>query len=111
MAIYRALVNLEKGEKVIVKGGFVLEHEWSAEIMRTLETMGKVSRVSAPPLAQLPGWKLRSDKLEKHGIIFADQFLEASESDLSKWLNAKAGVIEKWKQEVTILLTIPEPHG
>ena len=111
MTIYRALVALEKGNKIIQAGGFLREHEWSIELINKLVEMGKVSRVSAPPLMQLPGWKLRTKKLERAGIQDADQFLEATNESLSQIMGASIESIEKWKSEVTSLLTIPQPQG
>lgn len=111
MAIYRVLKPLDTGKRVIQAGCFVRTGEMAEKTLVILAERGAVARIAPPPLAQLPGWKIRSARLAKAGIIDAEQFLEAEEGLLVDALKSKASLIQSWKAEVTHWLTIPQPEG
>jgi len=110
--IYRARTNLDAGKKgIIPKGGVFCSGFLSPEIIEILEKRGRILPIAAPPLEELPGWRLRSAKMARAGVVMADAFLEADANELARSIKVKASLIEAWKQEVIGLLSIPEPKG
>lgn len=62
---------------------------------------GAVSRVAPPPLRILPGWKTRAERLQKHGIIDAVQFLEADNALLQDILvRRREATIKTYKNDL-----------
>lgn len=107
--IYRVLKRLETGKRIIERGEVIPGTDLNEKTVRALEKVGALARVSAPPLAALPGWKIRAKKLEKAEIVDAAEFLEAPDEEISKHIKATPGQIAAWKAEITGWLTVPEP--
>jgi len=111
MTLYRALSNLEAGKGVIIPKGSVITGERLGEtVALKLERLGRLSRVAAPPLAVLPGWSARAKKLERSGLVDAEQFIGMDTARLAQWLGVKAPKIEEWKSELLEFLKAPDPE-
>lgn len=110
MAIYRIRNNLAIGERVIERG--TLERlDLSADKIARLEEVGAISRIAAPPLAVLPGWEARSNRLEKLGIITVEDLLDAEAGDVAKKLRLKAETVKGWQTDVIEWMRITPPQG
>ena len=108
MAWYRALRNLSNG---IGKGQVFTGSRLQAASLPVLEQRKAIARVSAPPLIELPGWKIRGAKLEKAGIVTVEAFLDTDGGTLAKAARTSPDMVAKWKDEVIGLLTTPQPKG
>ena len=108
MAWYRALRNLSNG---IGKGQVFTGSRLQAASLPVLEQRKAIARVSAPPLIELPGWKIRGAKLEKAGIVTVEAFLDTDGGTLAKAARTSPDMVAKWKEEVIGLLTTPQPRG
>jgi len=108
MAWYRALRNLSNG---IGKGQVFAGARLQAASIPVLEQRKAIARVSAPPLIELPGWKIRGAKLEKAGIVTVEAFLDTDGGTLAKAARTSPDMVAKWKEEVIGLLTTPQPKG
>ena len=82
-----------------------------AASLPVLEQRKAIARVSAPPLIELPGWKIRGAKLEKAGIVTVEAFLDTDGGTLAKAARTSPDMVAKWKEEVIGLLTTPQPRG
>ncbi len=107
MAVYRVLERLSKGERFLEVGELVRLEWLKPEQIARLEVRGAVSRISAPPLAKLPGWKLRSQRLAKAGITGVEELLEADTANLAEQVQADPRTVELWKRELTTWLSPP----
>lgn len=108
MPMYRVLRTLSRGHDKFIKAGTLTDLAWLKDEQRaTLEMVGAVSRISAPPLAQLPGWKRRAERLGEVGLHTVDDVLAQDTASLAESIKAKASTVEKWQAELVGLITIP----
>jgi len=112
MATYRVLpghtLSLKHGE--VAPAGSLVRLPWLERDPAGLQALidkGAVARVAPPPLAVLPGWKIRSGKAKGLGIEDAEQFLEADDADLARSLGARVETVQKWKRELSDFLKAP----
>ena len=107
MAYYRILKPVSKGGPV----GSLNQFAWLNDEQRArLVEVRAISRLSAPPLEELPGWERRSKKLRKFGIRTAEQFLELDDVEaVAEGFRVKPSTVERWQDEVLTWLIIPEP--
>ena len=112
MPMYRILpghtLSLKKGQ--VAYAGSLVRLEWldgNPAGVQALVDKGAISRVKPPPLAVLPGWKIRSGKVKVYGIEDAEQFLAASDVELAGALNVRAETVQKWKKELTAFMQAP----
>jgi len=97
MPIFRVLRPLSRKHEVIIKAGTLTDLAWlNGEQQAKLESVGAVSRISAPPLAQVPGWKLRTAKLGKLDI---------------EGVGVQRRTVDKWRAELVDWLTPPQRGG
>jgi hypothetical protein len=108
--MYRVLVNLSKDDRIIYKGSIITGRGFQQETIERLIDLGKIARVSSPPLNELNGWKSRAKKLAMAGIITIDQFIEVDSGELARILNKPPFIIDKWKHELERLLEAPKPE-
>jgi len=109
MAVYRVLRSLDRGSRII-EPGQIIQIDWlSPENVGRLETVGAVAQVHGPPLVELPGWQLRSERLAGAGITTAVEFLEADSAEVEGRIEAQPGMVDKWKQDVQKWLLPPPP--
>lgn len=107
MATYRMIKRtpLSTGQ---VEGDLISENVFKAQTLKTLVDKGVLVLVSMPPLAELPGWSIRAEKLAKLGVITIDDLLDADEGKLREIrgeFHYKTNVpIDKWKSEAMMWL-------
>jgi len=112
MPIFRVLRPLSRKHEVIIKAGTLTDLAWlNGEQQAKLESVGAVSRISAPPLAQVPGWKLRTAKLGKLDIHTFDDFLERDPDEIAKGAGVQRRTVDKWRAELVDWLTPPQRGG
>ena len=98
MALYRVLKSLAKGDTIIPAGMIDALAGISQESLDILVRRGKISRIAPPPLAELPGWKRRADRLKDIEVLDAEQFLEADEHLLASRLGVRPRTVRRYKQ-------------
>lgn len=108
MTYYRAFRNLSNG---IARGQVFPASALHPRSIEVLAERGFIARISAPPLAELPGWKLRSKKLVPLGIVDAEQFLEAPEEQLLAALRVSPAQVAAWRREIIGWLSAPQPSA
>lgn len=101
MPLYRALSRLSG---VCERGALTSLSHLTPEQIVKLEKAGGVARVSPPPLAELPGWEKRADKLAKFGIADVEQLIEADVQTVRKALRVKEDVALRTQQEARSFL-------
>lgn len=107
MTLYRALRRLSN---VAERGDITaLAHLTAAQIDKLFQ-VGAIAPVSAPPLAELPGWSTRAGKLRKVDIQDADQLVEADVGVVAQALRVKVETAMRYQEEVRAFLVIP-PMG
>lgn len=109
MALFRALLNLDKGGKTIYAGSFTRLEWQTPQQQQVMIDVGAVAEVSAPPLEALPGWSTRAVKLAPLGIVDVVQFLEADPDEIARTLRRKTEVIAGYRQELYRWLTADAP--
>ena len=111
MPIYRTLKPLSRGmnESKQIRRNEIINITWlDAEQIAKLETVGAISKLAAPPLPKLPGWKLRAKRLLVVGIGTVEQFLEADPATLAEQIDASVRTVKKWRADLLRWLVIPE---
>jgi len=104
--MWRVHSKLDIGKGKILHPGSLSTLGWlSRRGLERLQMKGSISKVSAPPLAVLPGWVLRSQKLLKVDIEYVDQFIESDPAEIADKIGVQPQTIEKWQNEVTEWLT------
>lgn len=97
--LYRTLRSLNHDGKRILRDR-IISPTWPASTIDKLLEIGVLARVSTPPLTEIPGWETRAKKLVAHDILNAEQFLEADDVLLAKWLKNKPVTVKRLKTEV-----------
>lgn len=109
MPYYRALSKLAAGSHTINRGAIFPAHYLRPEVLAALDGR-HISRISAPPLAEVPGWSRRAQKLADAGIFEAEQFLDAVDNGELSSLFAPAQ-LTRWQNELLNWLTPPQKKG
>lgn len=110
MPMYRVLKPLTRKQEHIIPPGTLTDLAWLDERQQAMmEQVGAVSRIAAPPLVQLPGWKLRGGRLGRLGIHTFDDFLERDPTELAEAVGANPRTVQNWRAELIDWLTVP-PH-
>jgi len=113
MAIYRVITHtpLSTGQ---VYGDIIMDGQLRPSTVAGLLTNNKIAAVATPPLAELPGWAKRAEKLAAIDIITAQDFLDADVEKIRGQVNMRGTfAIEKWKEEVKGWLKVsilPKPR-
>lgn len=105
MAVYRALRNLSG---VCRRGELTRLDHLNAEQIGKLAKVGAIAPISAPPLAELPGWAVRAGKLAKVEIADAEQLIEADARVVAKALRVKVETARQYQQDVQQYLVIEQ---
>ncbi len=111
MALYRVVYRLSVGNGYIEEGEIVPETLFSADTLEKLLNKHAVSRVSTPPLAELPGWETRARKLQAAGIRDVEQFLEAKIETVVSVCKTSRSNVERWRGELQTLILPPPRDG
>lgn len=99
MALYRILKQVTYGGGVVLQSGILHDlKKFSPETIARLEVVEAVARISAPPLALLPGWAARARQLKALNIITAEDFLEADIEQLSRALSLNSETVMGYKK-------------
>jgi hypothetical protein len=107
MPLYRLLQNLAFPDRTLPRGSLSRLLGSKPDVIGKLTLKGGIAEVAPPPLAILPGWKLRSAKLAKIGIITAVDFLESADDGILKTMRIGPDVLAKWRTEVEGWLISP----
>lgn len=97
MPMYQVINNLSKGGEIIPAGTRSTLEEIKPEYKKALLQTGAIREISSPPLTTLAGWKTRAERLRSHDIVTLQEFLEANESDLVRWLGVRLATIKRYK--------------
>ncbi len=111
MALYRVLKPLSRNEKRIEAGQITALAWLKPEQAAVLVERRAVSRLATPPLVELPGWERRGKRLDRLGIVTAEDFLEADDEDMALEMRARVNTVAKWKREIHSWLVIPPERG
>jgi hypothetical protein len=109
--IYRVLRGLSTGH---IPGQVVRGKRFKTQdIIDALIGANAIAEISCPPLDKLPGWKLKSGKLKKLGIITVNDFLIADIEHVARELGYKQRTIKRWHKEIeeVWLLAITSPES
>jgi len=107
--LFRVRKTLEKGKKKIAPGSFTRLEWLTARGREIMISVGAVSEVGAPPLAVVPGWKARSEKLARVGIEDAAQFIDADTDVLCEALGRQPRTVGKYRNELMEWMTVDKP--
>lgn len=110
--MYRILLPLDAGKHGKLSpdhdGGVSSLHWLKPAALARLIACGAISRVVPPPLAVLPGWKLRAPKLAALGIVDVVQLLEANSDKIAQALGYKrSSTIDGWKKAAREYIVTP----
>lgn len=97
------LVNTDSGDDAPLVPGIYLKPKSITKLVQK----GAISPLSAPPLAAMPGWSKRADRLVKHNIATFSDFFECSNSNLARIFKVKIETIINWKRELLQTVTMP----
>jgi len=107
MALYRLLQNLAFKDRTLARGSLSRLLSCKPDVIAKLKAKGGIAEVAPPPLAILPGWKIRANRLTKLGIITATEFLEAGDEEVMKAMRINQAALDKWRGEVEGWLVNP----
>lgn len=108
MAIYRIRNNLSI-EGTIIPRGTLARLTLAPDKLARLEEVNAISRIAAPPLAILPGWETRSNRLEKLNIISIEDLLEGDVAAIAKHMRVKPETVERWQEDVIEWMQVTPP--
>ena len=111
MTLYRALANLELKHEIIAQGSLFPGSLIAEQNLEILEARGKVSKVAAPPIGIMPGWKKRAEKLKTHHVEMVDELLDLDTAELAKIFKVKPETAAGWKAELRAYLEAPQRSG
>jgi hypothetical protein len=103
--IYRVLRPLTTGQQAgdVIDGGRL-----RAEAIEKLLEIGALEVVTAPPLAELPHWEVRAQKLKAAGVLTITDLLDTQDQELAEAVKHKTTrVVKRWKREAREWLTAP----
>jgi len=105
--IYRVLRLLSTGQQI---GDFVQASDFKGgeRTVNILLSVNAIAPISSPPLAELPGWTKRAERLLEIGIITVQEFLDADLKQIADLFKYKTiSSIEKWRIEAQEWLKPP----
>lgn len=113
MALYRVIRSLVGPDHDRIKRGTVLSLYWGRGRINALVGVGAISRVSSPPLSELPGWEQRAKTLAVMGVNTAEDFVEFDDTEiLRKCLGIrKSEEVQHLKEQVLTWLQPSKPKG
>lgn len=89
---------LSKGSIVIPAGAVIEASTLPPGATDKLLAIGAIAPVSSPPLAELPGWRVRAKKLSMLGITTIADLAEADTERVADHMRVKPGTVKTWKQ-------------
>lgn len=110
--MYRALKVLDTGGGRRIYPGSLVWLDWLDEAgIDILKTVGAICEVHPPPLSILPGWKRRSKRVEKLGLLDVVAFMEATTEMVAEALGVKPNTVDRWKHEVSEWLIVKKSNN
>ena len=109
--LYRVLHNLWVGKSILPAGTMSRLASVPPKAMEVLLAKGTVAPVAAPPLAVLPGWQHRGQRLAEIGITDAGQFLEGDVPAMAAHLGVTEQLIGRWQTSLEQWLMAPAKRG
>lgn len=109
--MYRALYDLSTRHGVVNRNTLFASGYLGDDVERQLLALGKIAIVSAPPLAVCPGFESIARRLENHGIINADEFLERDNMELARLLRRNTDGVQALKSRLIEALSAPHNNG
>jgi hypothetical protein len=106
MKLYRVTKRLWTGKKYVERGCVGCLRGFSAEQIETLLRVGAIAVVSAPPLAELPKWSARADKLAVGGIVDLADVVTAEVEVLAALARVRPTTAARWQAEAEAMLTV-----
>ena len=107
--MYRALVTLSLAKGRIIRKGSLFTGDLLAPgNLEKLIELGKVSKVSAPPLSALSGWQEHADKLEKLGVKTVEEFVRLDYKKAARALGIAQYKAKELQGEALKLLEAPD---
>ena len=104
MILYRILKPLSTGE---IPGDIVRGTRFKPHIAKALLDNTAIAEVHGPPLNEIPGWKVRSEKLERINVCTAIDFLNVDNDVVMKlFAHRSSTTVKKWKAEVKDWLVV-----
>lgn len=97
MKYYRALKDLSNGYK---RGECAPASAFKPDKIDVLLAAGAIGLLAGPPLYQLPGWKVRAEKLVLTGVTMVHEFLDGDVERMAEAAGVQPKTIEKWQAEV-----------
>lgn len=111
MTIDRVLRDISKGERIIKKGGLIFDGDLPERNREILREKKVLSPISAPPLAAVPGWEDRAERLREYDINTIEDYIEADNNLLRKVFRAPNARVDGWREELINWMIIPSPWG
>lgn len=108
---YRILERLSYGGGIVERGAFHSLERCKPSALDALQKGGSISRVSAPPLAQLPGWTRRAKKLSDLGVETVTQLLATERDAIAEAMEVKPDTVRRWQDEALGWMTIAPKRG
>lgn len=87
----------------IIKDGDLKPHV----IARLLES-GTISRISTPPLTELPNWESRAEILVKGEVVTIQDLIDADSTALARKVKKPVRIIKQWQDEALAWLNPPK---
>ena len=109
MPYYRAHSTLAAGSRTIQRGSIFPATMLRPDVITALEGR-HISRINAPPLAELPGWTRRAKRLADAGIISVEDFLDAVDNGALSSIY-KPEQLTRWRNELMGWLAPPKAAG
>jgi hypothetical protein len=107
MKLYRVLKPLSVGEKIFPAGAVVELASLSDYAKIVLVKRGAIREITPPPLATVPGWKVRAEKLQKIGIVTPYDLCDAEKSDVARHMRVTTDTVQKWQLDAIRALIEP----
>ncbi len=110
MPLYRVIYPVAVGERIIKPGTLSRLPEIRPTALEALVKKGTISIATLPPLAVLPGWRLRAKRVaEALGIVDAGVFLDRNPEEVSAAVGVSVVTVKKWQADVEHWLTLDAP--
>lgn len=97
MPHYRCVTNLSFGKRRVERGEIV---KLEGELADKLLAARAIAPLHTPPLALLPGWTLRAERLKLVGVITGADFLECSPHIIAEVMDVRVETVGRWRERL-----------
>lgn len=109
--LYRVCANLDYGGEVLRPGAVSRLSGVSAAAIERLLAKGSIRRSGGPPLSELLGWRVRSERLSRLGITSSIDFLEVEPETVATPLGVSPALVRRWQRQVERAITVAPSAG